>query len=74
MELKTYYDVLKLLKSYGIYVYVGKRLWDIECAEIELRALYQARLLDQKTFQHALLVLRHEHRLEKNREEIGEGS
>ena len=28
--MKTLYDVQQLLKRFGIFVYVGKRLWDIE--------------------------------------------
>ena len=28
--MKTLYDVQQLLKKFDIYVYVGKRLWDID--------------------------------------------
>ncbi|MFC6254770.1 YqgQ family protein [Secundilactobacillus hailunensis] len=66
--MKTLYDVQQLLKQFGIYVYVGKRLWDIEVMALELDHLHDANVIDHKTFAHAKLVLTHEHRLEEVRE------
>ena len=37
--MRTLYDVQQLLRRFGIYVYVGKRLWDIELMQIELKSL-----------------------------------
>ena len=34
-------DVLNLLKKYDIYIHVGKRLWDIELAAIEIDNMYR---------------------------------
>ncbi|GEO66291.1 YqgQ family protein [Levilactobacillus spicheri] len=65
--MKTLYDVQQLLKQFGIYVYVGKRLWDIEVMALELDHLRQARVVDEQTFVQAKLVLTHEHRLEEQR-------
>lgn len=48
--MKTLYDVQQLLKRFGIFVYVGKRLWDIELMALELDNLYKAQAIDQKTF------------------------
>ena len=28
--MKTLYDVQQLLKQFGVYIHVGKRVWDIE--------------------------------------------
>lgn len=36
--MKTLYDVQQLLKQFGIVVYLGKRLYDIEMMKIELEA------------------------------------
>ncbi|KRK97952.1 hypothetical protein FD04_GL000927 [Secundilactobacillus odoratitofui DSM 19909 = JCM 15043] len=66
--MKTLYDVQQLLKQFGVYVYVGKRLWDIEVMALELDHLHDANLIDHATFAHAKLVLTHEHRLEEARE------
>ena len=33
--MKTLYDVQQLLKNFGIFVYVGKRMWDIELMALE---------------------------------------
>ncbi len=38
--MKTLYDVQQLLKQFGIYVYVGKRLFDIELMKLELARLH----------------------------------
>ena len=38
---RTLYDVQQLLKEFNVFVYVGKRLYDIELMAIELDNLYQ---------------------------------
>ncbi|PWG01000.1 YqgQ family protein [Levilactobacillus bambusae] len=63
--MKTLYDVQQLLKQFGIYVYLGKRMWDIEVMALELDHLHQARVIDDKTFARAKIVLTHEHRIEE---------
>ena len=68
--MKTLYDVQQLLKKFGIFVYVGKRLWDIELMALELDHLYKAQVIDEETFVRAKLVLAKEHRLEEKREQI----
>lgn len=66
--MKTLYDVQQLLKRFGIFVYVGKRLWDIELMALELDNLYKSQAIDQKTFLSAKLVLEREHCYEEKRE------
>ncbi|MFB9770602.1 YqgQ family protein [Lactiplantibacillus modestisalitolerans] len=68
--MKTLYDVQQLLKKFGVYVYVGKRIWDIELMAIEVDHLYQAGVIDAKLYAHVKLVLTHEHRLEAERERV----
>lgn len=61
-HLKTYYDVLQLLKRFDVFIYVGRRLWDIELAALEVDNLYQAGVIARQTYLQAKLVLRREHR------------
>ncbi|MCL6221091.1 YqgQ family protein [Streptococcus dysgalactiae subsp. equisimilis] len=66
--MKTLYDVQQLLKNFGIFVYLGKRLYDIEMMKIELQRLYDSGLLDKSDYLRAELILRREHRLEMEKE------
>ncbi|MGV3082768.1 YqgQ family protein [Streptococcus dysgalactiae] len=66
--MKTLYDVQQLLKNFGIFVYLGKRLYDIEMMKIELQRLYDSGLLDKSDYLKAELILRREHRLEMEKE------
>ncbi|UQS82871.1 YqgQ family protein [Bombilactobacillus folatiphilus] len=63
--MKTLYDVQQVLKRFGIYVYVGKRLWDIELMSIELDRLYKEQVIDQPTFLTCKMVLKREHQIEE---------
>ncbi|TYC48484.1 DUF910 family protein [Weissella muntiaci] len=65
--MRTFIDVLDLLKRYDIYIHVGKRLWDIELAALEIDNMYKAGLLDIKEYGQIKLVLTHEHELEERR-------
>ncbi|MCM0582751.1 YqgQ family protein [Weissella diestrammenae] len=62
--MRTFKDVLNLLKMYDIYIHVGKRIWDIELAAIEIDNLYRADLISAKDYARIKLVLAHEHRME----------
>ncbi|WP_326676050.1 YqgQ family protein [Streptococcus pyogenes] len=66
--MKTLYDVQQLLKNFGIFVYLSKRLYDIEMMKIELQRLYDSGLLDKRDYLNAELILRREHRLELEKE------
>ncbi|WP_270330601.1 YqgQ family protein [Lapidilactobacillus dextrinicus] len=66
-KFRHYYDVQQLLKRFGSYVYMGNRLWDIEMTGVELKKIHDAGLIDDLTYTHAKLVLRHEHELEQKR-------
>ncbi|WP_373841471.1 YqgQ family protein [Limosilactobacillus sp.] len=70
-EYRTLYDVQQLLKAFDIFVYVGKRLYDIELMAIELDNLYQAGVIERDTYLKAKIVLRHEHREELRRNKTG---
>lgn len=64
-EYRTLYDVQQLLKEFNVFVYVGKRLYDIELMAIELDNLYQSGVIDRQVYMKAKIVLRKEHREEQ---------
>ena len=66
--MKNLYDVQQLLKKFNIYVYVGKRIWDIELMALELDRLYKFGVISQKEYLSAKIVLRHEHEIEEQKE------
>lgn len=66
--MKVLFDVQNLLKKFGIYVYIGKRLYDIEDMKIELQRLYDNGLISRDDYLKAELILRREHRLELEKE------
>jgi len=68
--MRTFKDVLDLLKVYDVYIHVGKRIWDIELAAIEIDNMYRADLLNAKEYAQIKLVLAHEHRLEEESAEV----
>lgn len=65
--MKTLYDVQQVLKQFGIYVYLGARMYDIELMQIEMTNLYKAGLVDDKTYMTARLIMQREHRIEEER-------
>ena len=65
--MKTLYDVQQLFKQFGIYIYVGARIYDIELMMIELKNIYEGHLIDRDTYLHARSVLQREHRIEESR-------
>ncbi|GMA69247.1 hypothetical protein GCM10025879_04930 [Leuconostoc litchii] len=60
----TFYDVLQYLKEFGIYIHVGKRLWDIELAALEVDNLRKSDILDVKNYATIKLILSREHAIE----------
>ncbi|HGD5389891.1 TPA: YqgQ family protein [Streptococcus agalactiae] len=66
--MKVLFDVQNLLKKFGIYVYIGKCLYDIEVMKIELQRLYDNGLISRDDYLKAELILRREHRLELEKE------
>jgi uncharacterized protein YqgQ len=65
--METLYDVQQLFKQFGMYIYVGARIYDIELMMIELKNLYEGRLIDRDTYLDARQILQREHRIEESR-------
>lgn len=66
-EIRTLHDVQQILKMFNIYVYVGKRIWDIEMMALELDNLYNMHVISKDVWLRSKLVLQREHRLEEDR-------
>lgn len=56
--MQTFYDVQQLLKKFGVFVYIGDRVAEIDLMEAEIKELYQSQLIASKDFQQSLLILR----------------
>ncbi|WP_175991045.1 YqgQ family protein [Bacillus sp. Marseille-Q1617] len=67
--MKTIYDIQQFLKSYGTIIYVGHRLSDLQLMEDELKELYKSQLVEPRDFQTALLLLRQEIAVEKEKQD-----
>jgi uncharacterized protein YqgQ len=67
IKMKTVYEIQQFLKTYGTIIYIGDRVADLELMESELKDLYQAQLIETRDFLTALLILRHEIQLQKEK-------
>jgi uncharacterized protein YqgQ len=58
--MKNMYDVQQMLKKYGIFIYLGDRMADVEMMQEEVRELYQSGLISPAEFQTSMLILKSE--------------
>ncbi|ARJ37419.1 DUF910 domain-containing protein [Sporosarcina sp. P21c] len=58
--MNEFYDVMKLLKRFGVIIYTGNKKQDSMVMESEVKELYDHQFIDQQTYIQALLVLRRE--------------
>ncbi|MBM7693296.1 uncharacterized protein YqgQ [Peribacillus deserti] len=65
--MKNFYDVQQFLKRFGTIIYIGDRLADLELMAEELSELYRSNLIEVTEFQTAVLILRHEIQIEKDK-------
>jgi uncharacterized protein YqgQ len=56
----TMYELRQFLQKHGAFIYTGDRAGDLELFEMELRQLYDWDMIDIKTLQQGLLILRKE--------------
>lgn len=69
--MKTIYDIQQFLKNFGTFIYIGDRVADLELMIAELKDLYNSQLIETKDYQSAILLLRHEIRMEKEKNANG---
>lgn len=65
--MKTIYDIQQFLKKFGTFIYIGDRVADLELMGAELNELYNSQLIETKDYQSAILLLRQEIRMEKEK-------
>ena len=65
-DMKTVWDVRDLLKRFGSFVYIGDRLAELELMEMEIQELYRSRLIENREYQQAMLIL-HKAKLEEKK-------
>ncbi|PIC65389.1 hypothetical protein CSV79_01850 [Sporosarcina sp. P13] len=58
--MNEFYDVLQLLKKFGVIIYTGNKRQDSIVMESEVKELYDHQFIDKQTYLQALLVLRRE--------------
>ncbi len=58
--LKEYWDVVRLMRSFGAYIYTGDRRADILLMQSELKDLYEDGLIMKEDYLTASLLLRKE--------------
>ncbi|PIC78562.1 hypothetical protein CSV74_03300 [Sporosarcina sp. P19] len=58
--MNEFYDVMKLLKRFGVIIYTGDKRQDSMVMESVVKELYDHQFIDQQTYIQALLVLRRE--------------
>lgn len=58
--MKTIYDVQQILKRFGIYIYTGDRLGDLELMTLEIKELHGLGFIQLDEYQMAILLLRKE--------------
>ena len=58
--MKNMIDVYELLKKFGTFIYTGDRIGDLELIEDEIKELYKSKMIEQKQYQSAILIIRYE--------------
>ena len=58
--LTNFWDVIRLLRSYGAYIYTGDRKADLLLMQIELKDLYNDGLIIKEDYINASLLMRKE--------------
>lgn len=61
--MNNFYDLLQMLKSFDIIIYMKNRSYMLQIIEFEVRELYRTGLIDQATFLRSIAIIKQE---EKN--------
>lgn len=60
--MKNMYDVRKLLRQFGIWIYIGNREAEFDLMEMELNELFQMACISKSVYHQSILVIRKEAR------------
>lgn len=63
--MNNFLSVIHLLKRFGIYIYTGNRIDDIELMIEEIQELYENHLIMKEDYLKAIMLLREERRKSK---------
>ncbi|MCA0986030.1 YqgQ family protein [Guptibacillus algicola] len=66
---KTLFEVQQLLKKFGMIVYTGSRLGDLELMEEELHELYEMKMIEQELYLESRMILKAEMQKERDKNE-----
>ncbi|PLT34711.1 YqgQ family protein [Bacillus sp. V5-8f] len=66
--MNTIYDIQQFLKRFGTIIYTGDRIADLELMEAEIKELYRSQLIETKELQTALLLLRQQIQIQKDKQ------
>lgn len=58
--MKSMYEIQQLLRRFGIFIYTGNRLGDLELMEMELKELYEMNFITLNDYQIARLTIKKE--------------
>lgn len=58
--MKDLLSIINLLKRFGVFIYTGNRLDDIDLMMSEVKDLYESHLLTKEDYLTAVLILRKE--------------
>lgn len=58
--LTSFWDVVRLLRRFGAYIYTGDRRADLLLMQFELKDLYDDHLILKEDYIHALMLIRNE--------------
>jgi len=65
--LNSMYDVQQKLKQFGVFVYTGSRLSDLQLIDLEIKELYKYSLITKEEFMLAKMVIHREIQAMQNR-------
>lgn len=60
--LTDFLSVIKLLKRFGLFIYTGNKIDDIDLMGDEVKELYDSGLILKEDYLQAILILREEQR------------
>ncbi len=72
MAIKEVYEVIDILKQFGIFVYTGHRYSDYILIQMELEELYKSGVIPQRTYLESMVVMNRNIAKLKNKREVQE--